>query len=130
MNNLIKDIHYSYSATQHFPILFISVKNNLRLQATLDTAVKIHERIVSKVSTPLLNEIIQKIVKDTPPPAVKGKNLKIKYAAQPRHSPPIFAFYTNHPELYPTAYKRYLENQLREHFDLKGVSFIMSFRKK
>ena len=61
---------------------------------------------------------------------VKGKNLKIKYGTQVHHSPPIFAFYTNHPELYPVAYKRYLENQLREHFDLKGVSFIISFRKK
>jgi len=130
MNDLIKDIHYSYSATQHFPILFISVKNNLRLQSILDTTLKIHNRITSKVSTPLLNELIQKIVKDTPPPAVKGKHLKIKYAAQPRHSPPIFAIFMNHPNLVPISYKRYIENKLRKELDLEGVPIKISFRKK
>tara|TARA_Y100000588_G_scaffold390608_1_gene496588 strand:- start:1142 stop:2455 length:1314 start_codon:yes stop_codon:yes gene_type:complete len=130
MNDLIKDIHYSYSATQHFPILFISVKNNLRLQSILDTTLKIHRRITSKVSTPLLNELIQKIVKDTPPPAVKGKHLKIKYAAQPRHSPPIFAIFMNHPNLVPISYKRYIENKLRKELDLEGVPIKISFRKK
>ena len=130
MNDLIKDIHYSYSSTQHFPILFISVKNNLRLQNILDTTLKIHGRITSKVSTPLLNELIQKIVKDTPPPAVKGKHLKIKYAAQPRHSPPIFAIFMNHPNLVPISYKRYIENKLRKELDLEGVPIKISFRKK
>ncbi len=130
MNDLIKDIHYSYSATKHFPILFISVKNNLRLQNILDTALKIHNRLVAKVSTPSLNELIQKIVKNNPPPAVKGKHLKIKYIAQPRHSPPIFAIFMNHPNLVPISYKRYIENSLRRELDLEGVPIKISFRKK
>ena len=130
MNDLIKDIHYSYSATKHFPILFISVKNNLRLQSILDTALKIHNRLVTKVSTPSLNELIQKIVKNNPPPAVKGKHLKIKYIAQPRHSPPIFAIFMNHPNLVPISYKRYIENSLRRELDLEGVPIKISFRKK
>ncbi len=130
MNDLIKDIHYSYSATKHFPILFISVKNNLRLQNILDTALKIHNRLVTKVSTPSLNELIQKIVKNNPPPAVKGKHLKIKYIAQPRHSPPIFAIFMNHPNLVPISYKRYIENSLRRELDLEGVPIKISFRKK
>ena len=130
MNDLIKDIHYSYSATKHFPILFISVKNNLRLQNILDTALKIHNRLVAKVSTPSLNELIQKIIKNNPPPAVKGKHLKIKYIAQPRHSPPIFAIFMNHPNLVPISYKRYIENSLRRELDLDGVPIKISFRKK
>jgi len=130
MNDLIKDIHYSYSATKHFPILFISVKNNLRLQNILDTALKIHNRLMAKVSTPSLNELIQKIVKNNPPPAVKGKHLKIKYIAQPRHSPPIFAIFMNHPNLVPISYKRYIENSLRRELDLEGVPIKISFRKK
>ena len=130
MDNLIKDIHYSYSATKHFPILFISVKNNLRLQNILDITLKIHDRLTSKVSTSLLNELIQKITRDTPPPAVKGKHLKIKYAAQPRHSPPIFAIFMNHPNLVPISYKRYIENSLRKELDLEGVPIKISFRKK
>ena len=56
--------------------------------------------------------------------------LKIKYVTQVHHSPPILAFYTNHPDLFPIAYKRYLENQLRKTFDLKGVPIRISFRHK
>ena len=130
MNELIKDIHHSYHATQFFPILFISVKNNLRLQSILDNTLKVHKRLISKVNTPLLNEIIQRIVNETPPPAVKGKYLKIKYAAQPRHSPPIFAIFMNHPNLVPISYKRYIENKLRKELDLNGVPIKISFRKK
>ena len=130
MSELVKDIHYSYKATEFFPILFISVKNNLRLQSVLDHTVRVYKRLISKVSTPLLNEIIQKIVKETPPPAVKGKHLKIKYAAQPRHSPPIFAIFMNHPNLVPISYKRYIENRLRNELDLNGVPIKISFRKK
>ena len=88
------------------------------------------EKRKNKIATNELNRFLEKSYNKHPPPAVKGKNLKIKYGTQVHHSPPIFAFYTNHPELYPVAYKRYLENQLREHFDLKGVSFIISFRRK
>ena len=130
MNELIKDIHYSYHATQFFPILFISVKNNLRLQSILDNTLKVYKRLTSKINTPLLNEIIQRIVSETPPPAVKGKYLKIKYAAQPRHSPPIFAIFMNHPNLVPISYKRYIENRLRKEIDLSGVPIKISFRKK
>ena len=78
----------------------------------------------------MLNEIVQKIVRETPPPAVKGKNLKIKYTAQPRHSPPIFAMFMNHPNLVPISYKRYIENKLRKELDLEGVPMKISFRKK
>ena len=130
MNNFIKDIEYSFSSTKNFPILFISVKNNLKLQSDLKTTIKVYERLTSKVNTSLLNGIIQKIIQRTPPPAVKGKNLKIKYAAQPRHSPPIFALFMNHPNLVPVSYKRYIENQLRKELDLVGVPMKISFRKK
>ena len=130
MKRMIEDINYEFRSTRHYPILFISVKNNLRLHSILDCAVKVHKRLTSKVATPLLNEIIQKITNNNPLPAVKGKNIKIKYSTQMRHSPPIFALFMNYPDLVPISYKRYIENQLRKELDLKGVPLKISFRKK
>ena len=130
MKRMTEDINYEFSATKHYPILFISVKNNLRLQNILDSTIKVHERLTSKVATPLLNEILQKIINNNPPPAVKGKHIKVKYAAQTRHSPPIFALFMNYPDLVPISYKRYIENQLRKELDLEGVPVKISFRKK
>jgi len=130
MKEMINDIHYKYSSTKNYPILFISVKNNLRLLSILDYTLKIYDRLTSKVGTPLLNEIMKKITNNNPPPAVKGKHLKIKYSAQMRHSPPIFAIFMNHPDLVPISYKRYIENQLRKELDLSGVPIKISFRKK
>jgi len=130
MSSLIKDIEYSYRSTKHYPILFISVKNNLRLQKILELTLKIHLRLTAKASTSSLNRIMQKIINNNPPPAVKGKHLKIKYTAQPRHSPPIFSIFMNHPQLVPLGYKRYIENQLRKELDLQGVPIKISFRKK
>ena len=74
--------------------------------------------------------LYQKITTKNPPPAVKGKHLKIKYTAQMRHSPPMFAVFMNHPDLVPISYKRYIENQLRQEIDLMGVPIKISFRKK
>ena len=130
MKRMKEDIHYEFSATRHYPILFTSVKNNLRLQQILESALNVYKRLTAKVSTPLLNEIMQKIVNNNPPPAVKGKHLKIKYSAQTRHSPPIFAIFMNYPDLVPISYKRYIENQLRNELDLEGVPVKISFRKK
>lgn len=130
MKEMIDEINYSFKSTEHYPILFISVKNNLRLQKIMELTVKIHKRRGNKISTPLLNELISKIVKNNPPPAVRGKNLKIKYSAQIRHSPPMFALFMNHPNLVPVSYKRYIENQLRKELDLQGVPIKISFRKK
>ena len=130
MKQIIDDIHHEYSGTKHYPILFISVKNNLRLQKVIESAVEVHKRLISKIKTRLLNEIVQKIISKNPPPAVKGKHLKIKYSAQVKHSPPIFAIFMNHPDLVPISYKRYIENQLRKEIDLLGVPIKISFRKK
>ena len=130
MKTMMEDIHYNYSSTRHYPILFTSVTENIRLRKILENTLKIHKRLTSKIKTPLLNEIIQDIVKNNPPPAVKGKFLKIKYCSQPRHSPPIFVIFMNHPNLVPISYKRYIENQLRSRLDLEGIPIKISFRKK
>ena len=130
MKEFIEEMIYRYPGISHYPILFTSVLENKRLFNLLELSIELDGKRKHKIGTSELNLFLEKSYSKYPPPAVKGKNLKIKYGTQVHHSPPIFAFYTNHPELYPVSYKRYLENQLREHFDLKGVSFIISFRKK
>ena len=120
MKDFMDEVEYRFLAMQHYPILFISVKNNRRVTTVLDEAVRIFDARRTKLQTANLNEFIAKAVGKYPPPGVKGKHLKIKYVTQVHHSPPILAFYTNHPDLFPIAYKRYLENQLRNKFDLKG----------
>ena len=130
MKDFIDEIEYRFMAMQHYPILFISVKNNRRVTTVLDEAVRIFDARRKKLQTSSLNDFIIKTVSKYPPPGIKGKHLKIKYVTQVHHSPPILAFYTNHPDLFPIADKRYLENQLRKTFDLKGVPIRISFRHK
>ena len=130
MKEFIEEMIFRYPNVSHYPMLFTSVVENQRIFNLLDLTVELNDKRKTKISTSELNVFLERSYSKYPPPAIKGKNLKIKYGTQVHESPPIFAFYSNHPELYPVAYKRYLENQLREHFDLKGVSFIISFRRK
>ena len=130
MKDFIDEIEYRYTNMQHYPILFISVKNNLRIGNILEEALKIYDRRSSNYKTAELNKFIESVSLKFPPPAVKGKNLTIKYVTQVHHSPPIFVFYSNFPDLYPISYKRYIENQLRKSFDLQGSPIRISFRQK
>ena len=76
-----------------------------------------------------LNEWLVKTVRKYPPPALQGKSIKLKFMDQVQFSPPIFAFFCNYPKLITVAYKRYLHNQLRESFDLDGLTIKLSVRK-
>ena len=130
MKDFVDEIEYRFMAMKHYPKLFISVKNNLRIPSVLDEAIRVFDARRTKIKTAALNEYVKKVTLKYPPPGVKGKHLKIKYVTQVHHSPPILAFYTNHPDLFPISYKRYLENQLRKNFDLEGVPIRISFRQK
>ena len=81
------------------------------------------------ISTKDLNVWIEKAVKNYPPPATQGKSIKIKFVEQVQQSPPIFALFSNYPKLISIQYLRYLHNQLRESFDLKGITIKFSLRK-
>ena len=78
----------------------------------------------------LLNEVMLEIIESNPPPATKGKYIRIKYVQQlPSHAP-AFAFFCNLPQYIADSYRRFLENRLREEFDFKGVPIKIFFRKK
>ena len=130
MKKYIEQIVYQFPSIGHYPIIFTSVTSNKRVQTVLSEAIEVFERRNNKVKTNDLNKWLDRILQINPPPAVKGKYLKVKYVSQIRKAPPLFVFFTNHPDLFPIQYKRYLENQIRSEFNLKGVSIKISFRAK
>jgi GTP-binding protein len=112
------------------PIIFTSVINKQRIHQALEEVVKVYENRVKKIPTSKLNETMLEIVNQYPPPALKGKWIKIKFVTQlPTHAP-AFAFFCNLPQYVKEPYKRFLENKLREKFDFKGVPIQIFMRKK
>ncbi|MGB0882515.1 MAG: ribosome biogenesis GTPase Der [Vicingaceae bacterium] len=112
------------------PIIFTSVENKQRIHKALEEVVKVYENRVRKIPTSKLNEIMLQVINQNPPPASKGKWIKIKFVTQlPTHAP-SFAFFCNLPQYIKEPYKRYLENKLREYFDFKGVPIQIFMRKK
>lgn len=112
------------------PILFTSTVTKQRIHKALETAMEVYHNRTQKIPTSKLNEVMLEIIQNTPPPSVKGKYIKIKYAQQlPTHAP-SFAFFCNLPQYLTESYKRFLENRLREEFEFTGVPIKIFFRKK
>jgi GTP-binding protein len=112
------------------PILFISAINRQRIHKTLEKAIEVFENRSRRIPTARLNEMLLPIIEGTPPPAIKGKYVKIKYITQLPTPAPTFAFFCNLPQYVKDPYKRFLENQMREHFNFEGVPVRLFFRKK
>lgn len=112
------------------PIIFTSVKTKQRIQKTLETAVEVYQHRKERIPTSRLNEVMLPIIERTPPPATKGKYVKIKYVTQlPTHTPQ-FAFFCNLPQYISESYTRFIENKMRENFPLSGVPIEIYFRSK
>lgn len=113
------------------PIIFTSVINKQRIFKVLETAKKVYENRSQRIPTSKLNEDVLPIVKDqNPPPAYKGKYIKVKYVMQLKTPFPQFVFYCNLPQYIRDPYKRYIENRMREMYDFNGVPIIIYFRAK
>lgn len=112
------------------PIVFISVLNKQRIFKAIETAVEVYQNRSKKIKTSKLNEVLLPIIENYPPPALKGKFVKIKYIMQLPTPQPQFAFFCNLPQYVKEPYKRFLENKLREHFDFHGVPISVYMRKK
>ena len=130
LNNIKQDIIDTYPVLEYYPMLFISVKNNLRVRNVLKAAQEIFYERNRMVQTSDLNKFLDRTIKRYPPPSENGKFLKIKYITQISSKPPLFALYCNFPHLFPINYKRYIENQLRASFGFIGSPLRISFRKK
>ncbi len=112
------------------PILFISAKEKTRIFKAIEVALEVAESKTQKISTSQLNEVILKAIESYHPPVVRGNPVKIKYVTQLPTVVPSFAFFCNFPDDIKQPYKNYLENQLRENFNFKGVPLRIFFRKK
>ena len=112
------------------PILFISALNKNRLLKSLEKTIEVFKNRKQKIKTSLLNEVMLKAIEKYPPPAHKGKYIKIKYCTQLTSQSPSFVFFANLPQYIREPYKRYLENQLRSVFNFEGVPLNLFFRKK
>ena len=112
------------------PILFISALNKQRLLKGLETAIQVYNNRVQKISTSKLNDVMLPFIEQNPPPALKGKYIRIKYCTQLPVATPTFAFFANLPQYIKDPYKRFIENKLRANFDFSGVPIQIYFRKK
>jgi GTPase len=111
-------------------ILFISAKDKTRIFKAIETALEVYENRKKRLPASKLNDIMLKAVESHHAPVVRGHSVKIKYVSQLPTIVPSFAFFTNYPDDIKAPYRNYLENQLRQHFNFKGVPLRIYFRKK
>lgn len=130
MRDFTVEMSLQFKSLSHYPVLFISAKTKQRISSILKTANKIFDLRLTSLGTSELNKFLQNILKLQPPPATKGKAISLKYMTQVSFAPHLFVIFTNYPKLIPASYKRFVENQLRENFNLEGVPIRISFRKK
>ena len=129
-NEFTKQIKEKIAPFVDVPILFISALSKQRILKALETAVEVFENRNKKVKTSELNDVMLKAIESYPPPAIKGKYVKIKYVTQLPSKTPSFAFFANLPQYVKEAYRRYLENKIRENFGFSGVPIQIYIRKK
>ena len=125
-----KTILEKLSPLNYIPIVFTSTVNKQRIFKAMELALEVYENRMKRISTSALNNKLLPEIEKRPPPAVKGKYIKIKYVTQLPSKTPAFAFFCNLPQYIKDPYKRFIENKLRMHFDFTGVPIRLFFRKK
>ncbi len=125
-----KELKQKLAPFTDVPVLFVSAKEKTRIFKAIETGLEVYANRQRRVATSKLNDIILKAIEAYHPPVVRGHPIKIKFVTQLPTTVPSFAFYCNFPDDVKQPYKNYLENKLRENFDLKGVPVRLFFRKK
>ncbi len=125
-----KEINQRMAPIDYLPIIFTSVHEKQRIFQVMEKAMEVYENKHMKIATSKINELIQPEIEAYPPPAIKGKYVKIKYMLQVPTPSPTFIFFCNLPQYIKESYERFLENKLREHFGFEGVPLTLFFRQK
>ena len=130
MKEYIEAIQKRIAPFSDIPVIFTSVINKQRLMDVLEAASQVYTNYSRRISTSQLNDAMLPEIENYPPPAWKGKYIKIKYITQLPTKSPSFAFFCNLPQYIRDPYKRFLENKLRSHFDFKGCVLQIFLRQK
>jgi GTP-binding protein len=130
MNKIKEDMLDRLGEHKWIPIIFTSVTEKQRIFQAIELAVKVYENKTRRVTTSKLNDILLQEIEKYPPPAWKGKYIKIKYVTQLPTKNPVFAFFCNLPQYIKDPYTRFLENRLRENFDFEGVPVKIVYKNK
>lgn len=129
-NQLEKAIKERMAPLNYMPVIFTSVMEKKRIFQVLEMMLEVYENRSQKISTSKLNDVMLEVIQNYPPPAWKGKYIKIKYCTQVSTPYPTFIFFCNLPQYIKESYERYLENQMRKNFKLDGTPISLFFRKK
>lgn len=129
-DKLRKEVASKLGPLGYIPVIFTSVMERQRIFQAIEMALKVYDNKHRKISTSKLNDTLLPEIERNPPPAVRGKYIKIKYITQLPTKAPTFAFFCNHPKDIKEAYERFLVNKIRSHFDFEGVPIKAVFRKK
>lgn len=125
-----KELRLKLAPFNDIPIIFVSALEKQRIFKAIDAGLEVFENRNRKIKTSTLNEVMLEAIDNHPPPVHRGKFITIKYITQLPTYFPAFAFFCNHPKHVKEAYKNYLENQLRKHFNFSGVPVGIFFRQK
>lgn len=124
------EIKNKLGVMSYIPLMFASVLNKQRIFQTVELALQVADNKDKKITTSKLNEVMLKEIEHYPPPAIRGKYIKIKYITQLPTPSPTFAFFCNYPKDIRESYERFLTNKIRSHFGFEGVNVKVIFRKK
>jgi GTPase len=125
-----KEFMQRLAPIDYLPVIFASVHEKQRIFQVMEKAMEVYENKHKRITTSKLNELMQPEIEKYPPPATKGKSIKIKYMLQLPTASPTFVFFCNLPQYIKEPYERYLENKLRHHFGFDGVPLTLFFRQK
>ncbi len=112
------------------PIIFMSALEKQRIFKAIEDGLEVYDNLKKQIKTHLLNDVMLKVIENYPPPATKGKYIRIKYVTQVKTKNPTFLFFCNLPQYIKEPYKRFIENKLRENFRFTGVPLTIFFREK
>ncbi|MBX2873747.1 MAG: ribosome biogenesis GTPase Der [Saprospiraceae bacterium] len=125
-----KEVRNRLAPFNDVPVIFTSVLEKQRIFKAIEAALAVYENRQRKIKTSELNDIMLEAIERTPPPAYRGRFIKIKYVTQLPTYYPAFAFFCNSPKHIKESYRNYLENQIRKNFDFTGVPISVFFRNK
>ncbi len=130
IKDYLKEVRSEFQFLSYVPVIFTSALTKKRVHTIMPEVLKVSENIKREIKTSVLNDVVQEAYLLNLPPSYKGRRLKIYYANQTGVKPPKFTFFVNSKNLVHFSYERYLENKLRENFELEGTPIIIQFKNR